>query len=44
MYFPYLRSKQAELDALLNVKESVYSTTIPIIEPVSLKRFKLIKL
>ncbi|MDV4131257.1 hypothetical protein CMT25_13985 [Elizabethkingia anophelis] len=44
MYFPYLRSKQAELDALLNVKESVYSTTIPIIEPVSLKKIQIDKI
>jgi hypothetical protein len=41
MYFPYLRGKQFELEALLEVSPAVYSNTIPIIEPVSIPRLKL---
>lgn len=35
MYFPYLRGKEFELLALLDVNPSVYNNTIPILEPVS---------
>ncbi len=35
MYFPYLRGKQFELEALVNVNPGVYSNTIPILEPIS---------
>ena len=34
MYFPYLRGKQFELQALLNVPVGVYANTIPIVEPI----------
>lgn len=34
MYFPYLRGKEFELLALLEVNRNVYSNTIPILEPV----------
>lgn len=37
MYFPYLRGKEFELSALLEVNASVYSNTIPILEPVTNK-------
>lgn len=36
MYFPYLRGKQFELSALLNVNPRVYRNTVPIIEPVKI--------
>lgn len=35
MYFPYLRGKQFELEALLAVSSTVYRNTIPIVEPIS---------
>jgi hypothetical protein len=35
MYFPYLRGKQFELEALVNVNPAVYANTLPILEPVS---------
>ena len=35
MYFPYLRGKQFELEALVNVNPAVYTNTIPVLEPVS---------
>ncbi|MBC7948968.1 MAG: sce7725 family protein [Chitinophagaceae bacterium] len=35
MYFPYLRGKQFELEALLDVSPKVYLNTLPIIEPVN---------
>ena len=35
MYFPYLRGKQFELEALLEVNPQVYQNTIPIVEPVT---------
>jgi hypothetical protein len=38
MYFPYLRGKQFELEALLEVPFSVYNNTLPILEPVNLSR------
>lgn len=36
MYFPYLRGKQFELQALLGVSPAVYSNTLPIVEPVKI--------
>lgn len=41
MYFPYLRGKQFELEALLEVSPTVYRNTLPIVEPVSIPRSKL---
>lgn len=35
MYLPYLRGKQFELEALLNVPTAVYANTLPILEPIS---------
>jgi len=35
MYFPYLRGKQFELEALLGVPMAVYGNTLPIVEPVN---------
>jgi hypothetical protein len=35
MYFPYLRGKQFELEALLGVPAPVYHNTLPIVEPVN---------
>ncbi|WP_431293511.1 sce7725 family protein [Pedobacter sp. P26] len=43
MYFPFLRGKQFEIEALLEVPSRVYSNTLPIIEPVNLPRRKLYK-
>ena len=36
MYFPYLRGKQFELEALLGVPSAVYNNTLPIVEPVNI--------
>ncbi|MGN6394938.1 MAG: sce7725 family protein [Mucilaginibacter sp.] len=41
MYFPYLRGKQFELEALLEVNPNVYQNTIPILEPITLARRRL---
>ena len=38
MYFPYLRGKQFELDALVELQDSIFKNTIPIIEPVNKPR------
>jgi len=38
MYFPYLRGKQFELEALRDVNPIVYQNTRPIVEPVTLTR------
>jgi hypothetical protein len=35
MYFPYLRGKQFEMEALLGVPMAVYQNTLPIVEPVN---------
>lgn len=35
MYFPYLRGKQFEFEALLEVPIGIFDNTIPIIEPVN---------
>jgi len=35
MYFPYLRGKQFEMEALLGVPSTVYRNTLPIVEPVN---------
>lgn len=35
MYFPYLRGKQFELEALLGVPMAVYGNVLPIVEPVN---------
>lgn len=40
MYFPYLRGKQFEIEALLETPASVYRNTLPIIEPVNIPRRK----
>ncbi|MCC8410000.1 sce7725 family protein [Mucilaginibacter sp. UR6-1] len=36
MYFPYLRGKQFELEALTEVSSTVFSNTLPILEPINL--------
>lgn len=41
MYFPYLRGKQFEIDALLEVPASVYQNTLPILEPINVSHPKL---
>jgi hypothetical protein len=41
MYFPYLRGKQFELEALLEVNSAVYQNTLPILEPITLARRRL---
>jgi hypothetical protein len=41
MYFPYLRGKQFELEALLEVNPNVYQNTLPILEPINLTRSNL---
>jgi hypothetical protein len=41
MYFPYLRGKQFELEALLEVPSTIYRNTIPILEPVNISRPRL---
>lgn len=41
MYFPYLRGKQFELEALLEVNPSVYQNTLPILEPITISRRNL---
>ena len=41
MYFPYLRGKQFELEALLEAPATVYRNTLPILEPVNVSRPKL---
>lgn len=38
MYFPFLRGKQFELEALIELPIHVFNNTIPIIEPVNLPR------
>ncbi|WP_316819461.1 sce7725 family protein [Pedobacter gandavensis] len=43
MYFPFLRGKQFEIEALLEVPNSVFNNTLPIIEPVNLPRRKFYK-
>lgn len=35
MYYPYLRGKQFELQAIENIDHAVYSNTIPIVEPMT---------
>ena len=35
MYFPYLRGKVFELEALTEVSQNVFSNTVPIIEPIN---------
>jgi hypothetical protein len=41
MYFPYLRGKQFELEALLDVNPSVFRNTLPIVESITLGRRNL---
>jgi hypothetical protein len=41
MYFPYLRGKQFELEALLDVNPTVFKNTLPIVEPITLGRKNL---
>jgi hypothetical protein len=38
MYFPYLRGKQFELEALLEVNSRVFNNTLPILEPITISR------
>jgi hypothetical protein len=38
MYIPYLRGKQFELEALLEIPATVYRNTLPIIEPVNVPK------
>ena len=42
MYFPYLRGKQNELEALRDVNAGVYTNTRPIVEPVTLGAARLL--
>jgi len=41
MYFPYLRGKQFEIEALLEVPVAVYGNTLPILEPVNIAKPRL---
>ena len=38
MYFPFLRGKQFELEAIIELPLNVFNNTIPIIEPVNLPK------
>ncbi|MDY0906529.1 sce7725 family protein [Pedobacter sp. CFBP9032] len=41
MYFPFLRGKQFELEAIIELPNHVFNNTIPIIEPVNLPKRSL---
>jgi hypothetical protein len=41
MYFPYLRAKEFELKALLDLPLSTFQKVLPILEPVNLKKPKM---
>ncbi len=36
MYFPYFRGKQFELEAIIEAPSTIYTNTVPIVEPVNL--------
>ncbi len=41
MYFPYLRAKEFELKALLDLSPIIFQKVLPILEPVNLKKPKM---
>jgi len=41
MYFPYLRGKQFELEALIELPTSVFINTLPILEPINVSQRRL---